>query len=55
MAADSKEKLKPQVEEKIEKAEWMNKDKINKKFLLKTYTSIAEVVEMYYMKESLAD
>jgi 8-oxo-dGTP pyrophosphatase MutT (NUDIX family) len=48
MTGDSKEKLKPQVEEKIEKAEWMSKEKIIQKFFPLTYISIKEVLEKYF-------
>lgn len=44
----SDEKLIPQREEDIEKAEWMSKEMIYSTFFKKTYLSIADVLDKYY-------
>lgn len=48
MTAGSEEALIPQSIEKIEKVEWMDKNKIAGVFLKNTYNSIAEVLEKYF-------
>ena len=48
MTSPENEKLIPQLEENIEEARWMNKEKIYKKVFPKTYASIEEVLENYF-------
>jgi 8-oxo-dGTP pyrophosphatase MutT (NUDIX family) len=50
MTADSKERLLPQAEEKIEKVEWMNEVRIRKIFFSNTYVSISEVLDNYFKR-----
>lgn len=49
LSYDGSKKLKPQMEEGITKVEWIEKDKINKKYD-KTYASIKEVIDEYFKK-----
>jgi hypothetical protein len=49
MEAPGNQILVPQAEEEIEKAKWMSKDKIIEKVFPKTYLSIREVLEKYFI------
>lgn len=43
-------KLKPQVEEDIEKAKWMSKEKVFEKIFVNTYGTIRDVLNEYFSK-----
>jgi 8-oxo-(d)GTP phosphatase len=48
MYAEGVQKLYPQTDEDIEKAKWMDKEKITEKVFPKTYMSIREVLDKYF-------
>ena len=48
MTSPESEKLIPQLEENIEEARWMSKEKIYKKVFPKTYSAIKEVLQTYF-------
>lgn len=50
MKSTSEKKLKPQIEENIEKLEWMNQEKV-KKSLENTYESLKELIQCHYLNE----
>ena len=51
MTTSDNEELIPQLEEDIEEAKWMSKEKIYKKVLPMTYASIKEVLQTYFKEK----